>query len=139
MAIRFVVPIIASILAAGTLAAGLLSAAVALAQAKAPPAAAIVEDVDAKGKGAELLEYVDPGKRIDTTGGTIVLSYLASCMRETITGGVITVGEQESKVEGGKGQRDKMTCDGRLALNTEQASRAGVFVKRGANDGKGRA
>ena len=108
-------------------------ASTASAQQKAPPAAAIVEDVDAKVQGAELLEYVEAGRKIDTAGGTIVLSYLASCTRETVTGGSLVVGEKESAVTGGKVKRDTVTCDGgRLVLAEAQSSKSGAMVFREA-------
>lgn len=111
----------------------LLFATVASAQQKSLPAAAIIEDVDAKVKGAELLEYVEPGRVIDTAGGTIVLSYLASCTRETITGGSLVVGEKESAVSGGQVKRSTVTCDGgKLVLAEAQSSKSGAMVFRDA-------
>jgi hypothetical protein len=41
---------------------------------------------------------------------TIVLSYLHSCVRETITGGTVTVGVEQSEVQAGKVTRSKVDC-----------------------------
>jgi hypothetical protein len=38
------------------------------------------------------------------------LSYLHSCIRETITGGVVTVGIDQSEVQAGKVTRTKLDC-----------------------------
>ena len=122
------------------LALGLLCALPAFAQ-KAPPAAAIVEDIDAKVKGAELLEYVESGRQIDTGGGTIVLSYLESCARETITGGKLVVGQKGSTVTGGKVERAEVKCDGgKLVLADAEAGKSGATAFRtGPRRAEGRA
>jgi hypothetical protein len=39
-----------------------------------------------------------------------MLSYLHSCIRETITGGVVTVGIDQSEVQAGKVTRTKLDC-----------------------------
>jgi hypothetical protein len=123
------------------LALGLLLCALPAFAQKAPPAAAIVEDVDAKVKGADLLEYVESGRQIDTGGGTIVLSYLESCARETITGGKLVVGQKESTVTGGKVERAEVKCDGgKLVLADAQAGKSGATAFRtGPRKAEGRA
>lgn len=125
---------------AACLVLGLLCAFPALAQ-KAPAASAIVEDLDAKVKGAELLEYVEPGRQIDTGGGTVVLSYLESCARETVTGGKLVVGQVESTVTGGKVDRVQVKCDGgKLVLADAQAGKSGATAFRtGPKKNEGRA
>jgi hypothetical protein len=113
------------------LASALLCGLPALAQQKAAPAAAIVEDVDSKVKGVDLLEYVEVGRAIDTGGGTVVLNYLASCTRETVTGGKLVVGDKESAVTGGKVDRSTVTCDGgKLVLAEAQSGKSGAQVFR---------
>lgn len=113
----------------------------AAAQRKAPPAAAIVEDLDARVKGAELLAYVETGHRIDASGGTVVLNYLASCVRETITGGTLVVGERESTVTGGQVKRDTLAaCDsGKLVLRESEGGKSGAMVFRKGGNQQGRA
>jgi hypothetical protein len=118
-----------------------LPALATLAQQKAPPAAAIVEDVDGKVKGVELFEYVETGRAIDTAGGTVVLNYLASCTRETVTGGKLVIGDKESSVTGGQVQRSTVTCDGgKLVLADAQSGKSGAQVFRaGPQKREGRA
>jgi hypothetical protein len=41
---------------------------------------------------------------------TIVLSYLHSCVRETIIGGTVTIGVDQSEVRAGKLTRTKLDC-----------------------------
>src|SRR5262249_43378786 len=114
-----------------------LAAGPALAQSRAT---AIIEDLDAKVKGAELLEYVEPGRRIDTGGGTVVVNYLASCLRETVTGGSLVVGDKQSQVNGGKVARQEVKCEGgKLALTASQAGQSGAMAFRGKEKTGGRA
>jgi hypothetical protein len=50
--------------------------------------AALVEDVTAKNAGVDFMDYVSAGKKIKLAAGEVlVLGYLNSCIRETITGG----------------------------------------------------
>ena len=55
--------------------------------------AAIVEEIDATGATLSQFDYVVPGRVIDLEPtGTLTLGYLASCERERIQGGTVTVG-----------------------------------------------
>src|SRR3546814_13267076 len=64
---------------------------------------ALVEDVSATAAGVEFMDYVAAGRVIHLgTGGTLVLSYLKSCVRATVTGGSVPVGIDQSRIEGGK-------------------------------------
>src|SRR3977135_3851877 len=80
----------------------------ALAAAQAP--VAVVEDVQGPVTGAEFMDYVAPGKVIKLgPAGTIVLGYMQSCRRETITGvGTVIVGTEESMVHLGEVKAGKM-------------------------------
>jgi len=82
-----------------------------LAAAQTP--VAVVEDVQGKVTGAEFLDYVAPGKVIKLgAGGMVVLSYMKSCWRETITGiGTVIVGTEESMVHLGEVKAGKVLCD----------------------------
>lgn len=102
--------------------------------ASAAEPAALVEDVAAKGAGVEFMDYVDAGRVIRLgAGGSLVLSYLKSCVRETVTGGTVTVGLDQSKVDGGKVVREVVSCDGgKLALTAEQSAKSGTMVFRKA-------
>lgn len=111
-------------------AAGLCALAVAGASAAQP--AAVVEEVADKAAGVEEMEFVSAGRVIKlSAGGTLVLGYLASCVREEITGGTVTIGEAESTVAGGKVARTKTPCTGtQLALSDRQTRSSGVVVFR---------
>jgi hypothetical protein len=82
-----------------------------LAAAQTP--VAVVEDVQGKVTGAEFMDYVAPGKVIKLgAGGMVVLSYMKSCWRETITGiGTVIVGAEESMVHLGEVKAGKVLCD----------------------------
>jgi hypothetical protein len=91
-----------------------LLAPIALATAAAAETpVAIVEEVHGKVTGAEPMDYVTP-KTVIKLGqnGSIVLSYLNSCRRETITGiGTVIVGTEESRVHLADISGEKINCD----------------------------
>ena len=93
-----------------TAAALVLFGASTLAAAQQP--AALVESVRGQVKGAEFMDYVAPGHvtRLGA-GGSIVLAYLATCVRETVTGVEVVVGTAESNVSRGDVSREKQPCD----------------------------
>jgi hypothetical protein len=74
---------------------------------------AVVEDVQGKVTGAEFMDYVAPGKVIKLgPAGMIVLSYMKSCWRETITGiGTVVVGTEESLIHMSEIKGAKVPCD----------------------------
>jgi hypothetical protein len=99
--------------------------------ALASPAAAqspvaVVEDVKGKVTGAEFMDYVTPKAVIKIgDGGSIVLSYLKSCRRETINGaGVVIVGTEESAVADAGLLVEKTDCDPSQANVTSRETRA---------------
>jgi hypothetical protein len=94
--------------------------------------AAIVEDVSANAGGVQLMDYVAPGKVIVLTANqTLILGYMKSCVREVIVGGKVTIGAEQSVIDGGKVERSEVRCDGgRLKLTAEQASKSGGMVFR---------
>lgn len=118
-------------------AAGLLLIT-APAAAQAP--AAIVEDVSGTGVGVEFMDYVPAGKVIQLgPAGKLVLGYLKSCWRETITGGTVTVGAEASEVKGGTAERSKVACEAaRMQLTAELASKSGAGVFRRGTTAKPR-
>lgn len=97
------------------------------------PAVALVEEVTGA-PGVEFMDYVEAGKVIPLKPqDSIVLSYLYSCVRETITGGVITVGKDQSEVQSGKLVRISTVCDaGRMLLSAELASQSAGTLLRNA-------
>jgi hypothetical protein len=100
--------------------------------AEAAPEVALVEDIDAPGTGVQFMDYLSSGQVIRLRAGeSMVIDYLRSCLRETISGGSVTVGDEQSLVSGGKISREKVECDGgKMLLSPEQASKSGVMVFR---------
>jgi hypothetical protein len=65
-----------------------------------------------------------------------VLSYLNSCVRETISGGTVKVGTDQSDVQGGRVARTKVPCDpGNLALTGDKPGQFSGRVFRSAAEG----
>ena len=87
--------------------------------------AAIVEDVQGKVDGVEFMDYVAPGKiiKLGPKAG-ITLSYLKSCLCETISEGVVLVGAEQSTVQLGNLQRVKVPCDANAAQLSEPCKAA---------------
>jgi hypothetical protein len=93
---------------------------------------AVVEDVTGPVQGVQSFDFLDEGRVIRVApGATIVISYLRSCIRETIVGGTVRVGAEQSQVENGQVGRERVDCDGgRMRLSADQAARGGVMVFR---------
>src|ERR1700742_2606180 len=83
------------------------------AMARAEPPVAVVEDVQGKVTGAEFMDYVVPGQVIKLgAGGKLVLGYMKSCGRETISGiGTVIVGAEQSAVHLADFKSEKVACD----------------------------
>src|ERR1700754_602588 len=102
-----------------------------LAAAQAP--VAVVEDVQGPVTGAEFMDYVVPGKVIKLgPAGTLVLGYMQSCRRETITGvGTVIVGSEGTLVNLGKVKAAKTDCDAtRPRLSSRQTGNSAAMVVR---------
>lgn len=85
---------------------------------------AIVEDVQGKVDGVEFMDYVAPGKVIKLgSKATVVLGYMKSCWRETITGGTVVVGLEQSSVQAGDVQRIKLPCDAATVQLSEREAK----------------
>jgi hypothetical protein len=80
------------------------------------------------------MEYLDAGQTIRLgPGDTLVLTYLHSCIQETITGGVVTIGIDQSDVQTGKVTRTKLDCsEGRFVLTGDRDAPFAGRVLRGA-------
>jgi hypothetical protein len=102
--------------------------------ASAQSPAAVVEELAGNVPGVAFMDYVDPGQVIRLGAhDRIVLGYLKSCARETITGGTVTVGPDQSEVAGGEVARTKVACDGgKMMLSAELAGKSGAMVFRQA-------
>ena len=100
---------------------------------------ALVESISIRVNGVEAMDYLSAGKVVELgTAGVLVVDYLASCVRETITGGTATIGTTQSAVDKGKVTRRRVTCDGaELQLTAAQSDQGGVAVYRSALGGTG--
>ncbi len=110
-----------------------IAAVVSLATAAAAQTpAAIVEDVQGKVDGVEFMDFVVPGKIIKLgPKATIVLGYMKSCWRETITGGTVVVGTEQSMVHLGDITRVRVDCDASAAqLSDREASQSAATTFR---------
>ena len=80
-----------------------LIAAVSVATAAEPNLSALVESVSGNSLDVQPMDFVRVGQIIRLGPyGTIVLSYKASCIREMITGGIVTIGTEYSYVRSGE-------------------------------------
>jgi hypothetical protein len=117
-------------------AAGLLFGAIGgllgAAAGAAAEGVALVEEIGTPHPGIEAMDTLSAGQMIPLRPGErLVLDYLKSCTRETITGGVVSVGAAESIVIGGEVKREKVECGGgETHLSAEQASKSAVMVFR---------
>ena len=102
--------------------------------ASAQSPAAVVEEIQGSVPGVAFMDYVDPGQVIRLGAhDRIVLGYLQSCWRETINGGTVTVGAEQSEVAGGEVARAKVACEGgKMMLSAELAGKSGAMVFRQA-------
>ena len=90
----------------------LSATAPSLAGMTAAPSVALVEEVKGKVTGVESMEYVRPGTVIKLgPKDSIVLTYLKSCWRETITGGTVVIGVEQSLFHLSKVEGVKVDCD----------------------------
>ena len=107
------------------------------ASAAAQSPVAIVEDVQGKVDGVEFMDYVVPGKIIRLgPKATVVLGYMKSCWRETVTGGIVVIGPEQSSVQGGDVQRIKVPCDaGVVQLSEREARQSAATTFRAVDPG----
>jgi len=95
--------------------------------AAGPIEVALVESANGNSLSVESMDYVRAGQIIRLgPHDTIVLRYLSSCLRETITGGTVTVGQDWSEVQSGDVQRLRGDCGaGKMVLTGTQSPIAG--------------
>jgi hypothetical protein len=98
---------------------------------------ALVEDISDERPNLQFMDFLAEGRVIALASGErIVLGYMATCLRETITGGNITIGAEESFIEGGIVEREEIDCDGgALRLSVAQSQEAGATVFRAKRKG----
>ena len=107
---------------------------------RAEPPVAVVEDIQGKVTGAEFMDYVVPGQIIKLgAGGKLVLGYMKSCWRETISGvGTVIVGNEQSSVHLADFKADKVACDPTQAqrIGKELGESAATVVRSLRDDPK---
>ncbi|MCA3263444.1 MAG: hypothetical protein ING44_15980 [Telmatospirillum sp.] len=93
---------------------------------------AIVEDAKGRNLDVDFMDYLEAGRVVKLgAGDELVVGYLASCWRETIKGGTVTIGAEQSAVAGGTVRREKVACSGtKMQLTSDQAAKSGVMVFR---------
>ena len=92
---------------------------------------AIVEEVDSKTAGLELMDYLTVGRTIRLAAEEkLVIGYLKSCWRETIVGGAVTIGVEQSEVKDGRVQRAKVRCDAGESTPSKETAASGAMVFR---------
>jgi hypothetical protein len=110
----------------GRLGHSMLAAAVAAMIAStavaAPIEVALVESLSSNTSTVEHMDYLRPGQVIRLAPrDTLVLTYMSSCVRETIRGGTVTIGTDKSDVQSGEVVRSKGECGaGRVVLTNAQ-------------------
>jgi len=100
---------------------------IASAATAAPIEVAFVESLTGNTSTVEHMEYLRPGQVIRLgPRDTLVITYVISCVRETIRGGTVTIGTDRSDVQSGEVVRSKGDCGaGRVVLTDAQAPIAG--------------
>ena len=100
---------------------------------------AIVEELNAPSAGLEIMDFVSEGQTIKLGASEkLVLGYMQSCVRETITGGTITIATKQSTVNGGQLVREDVPCANRKAdLDGQVAGKSGAMAFRGSRSDVG--
>jgi hypothetical protein len=71
----------------------------------------LVESISAPASNVSPMTYINTGATIDLGQSTVlVLDYLNSCVRQTITGGVVHVGVPVSQVDNGSFKNARLAC-----------------------------
>ena len=113
--------------------AGLIVGLPAQADMTSPSPVAIIEDIKAEGVDFELLEFLSEGATIKLAKDeTLKLAYLRSCIVEEFQGGIVTVGQTQSKLAGGVLRyRENVDCGGGSIIPTERQAQdvAGIVIR----------
>ena len=90
----------------------------------------LVESVSAPVPNVAPMTYINTGATIDLGQSTVlVLDYLNSCVRETITGGVVHVDVPISQVDNGSFKNARLACDAGNLASAAVASQGGVVYR----------
>jgi hypothetical protein len=109
-----------------------IAGALAVTPAAADPAVALIESLTSNSQRVELMQYVRAGQVIRLSPNqTMVLSYRASCVRESITGGTVTIGTEQSEVRSGEVRRTKGQCGtGKIELKDGEIDTGGKAYRK---------
>jgi hypothetical protein len=122
---------------AGTIVLSATAPSLAGMTAAAQRPVAVVEEVKGKVTGVEFMDYVTPGKVIKLgPQGSIVLEYMTSCWRETITGGTVVVGVEQSLFHLSKVEGVKIDCNRVGQPVTDQQREMAGTVFRGPSNAR---
>lgn len=90
----------------------------------------LVESVSAPVPNVSPMTYINTGATVDLGQSTVlVLDYLNSCVRETITGGVVHVAVPISQVDNGSFKNARLACDAGNLASAAVASQGGVVYR----------
>jgi hypothetical protein len=114
----------------------LLAAVFAPQAARAAAGLVLIESLSGPVPGVHAFDYVATGTTIALGPTTVmVLDHLGSCVRETITGGTVHVGERISQVADPSGiARGRYNCDGTQLEEEASLSQTGVGLTRGVGE-----
>ena len=118
---------------AGIAVAAVVAAVATTAWAADTSEVALIESVTGTPLSVQLMDYVRTGQVIRLgPQDSIVVSYISSCVRETITGGIVTVGTERSQVQSGEVTRTGGRCDqARIVLTGAESQIAGRTFRGG--------
>jgi hypothetical protein len=107
-------------------------AAVLFPAAASAQAVAILEEISGASGQHEAFDELKAGERLALgADGRAVIGYLGSCVRETIAGGTVVVGKDQSQVDGGKVARETIPCEATQQVLTEdQAGKSATVAMR---------
>ena len=97
------------------------------------PAVAILEEIEGASGTHEAFDELRAGDRLELgANGRAVIGYFGSCARETIDGGTIVIGKDQSQVQGSKVMRETIACEAtQLVLTEQEAGTSATVVFRG--------
>jgi len=99
---------------------------------------AIVEEIDGGDMAPPAMALLPEGTVLALgASGRAVLGYFSSCVQETIVGGTVIVGTDQSRVSGGRVDRGLVECGGTaMILADDQTGKSGVGVFRASPGAK---
>lgn len=96
---------------------------------------AIIEEGAIASAQLQEFDLLDEGQEFVLGANEIVvIGYMSSCMRETIAGGMVTIGAKQSEVTGGKVAREEVTCtEPQLSLTAAESQQGATIAFRPAD------